>query len=45
LAGSGKRMRHVKLDPGREPDAAALSDLIDAAYLDVKVRLGAPFDR
>jgi hypothetical protein len=44
LAGSGKRMRHVKLDPGREPDAAALSDLIDAAYLDVKERLSAPFD-
>jgi hypothetical protein len=41
LQGSGKRMRHVKLDPGREFDAAALSDLIDAAYLDIKLRLGA----
>jgi hypothetical protein len=41
LEGSGKRMRHVKLIPGREFDAAALSDLIDAAYADIKGRLGA----
>jgi hypothetical protein len=41
LEGSGKRMRHVKLNPSREVNAAALSDLIDAAYLDIKVRLGA----
>jgi hypothetical protein len=41
LEGSGKRMRHVKLNPRREVNAAALSDLIDAAYLDIKVRLGA----
>jgi hypothetical protein len=41
LEGSGKRMRHVKLKPDREVNAAALSDLIDAAYLDIKVRLGA----
>jgi hypothetical protein len=41
LEGSGKRMRHVKLNPGREVSAAALSDLIHAAYLDIKVRLGA----
>jgi hypothetical protein len=41
LEGSGKRMRHVKLNPGRQLDAAALSDLIDAAYLDIKARLGA----
>jgi hypothetical protein len=41
LEGSGKRMRHVKLNPGREASAAALKDLIDAAYLDIKVRLGA----
>jgi hypothetical protein len=40
LQGSGKRMRHVKLNPDREVSAAALSDLIDAAYLDIKVRLG-----
>jgi len=41
LEGSGKRMRHVKLNPGRELDAAALSDLVDAAYVDIKGRLGA----
>jgi hypothetical protein len=40
LEGSGKRMRHVKLKPDREVNAAALSNLIDAAYLDIKVRLG-----
>jgi hypothetical protein len=41
LEGSGKRMRHVKLNPGREHDSAALSDLIDTAYVDIKERLGA----
>ena len=41
LEGSGKRMRHVKLTPQSEPDAAALSDLIDAAYRDIKARLAA----
>ena len=40
LQGTGKRMRHVKLNPDREVSAAALSDLIAAAYLDIKVRLG-----
>jgi hypothetical protein len=32
LEGNGKYMRHVKLKPGREVDAAALEDLIEAAY-------------
>lgn len=41
LEGSGKRMRHVKLMPGREPNDGALRDLIDAAYADVKARLAA----
>jgi hypothetical protein len=41
LEGSGKRMRHVKLKRGPEPNTAALRDLIDAAYLDIKARLGA----
>ena len=41
LQGNGKRMRHVKLSPGRELDAAALSDLIEVAYGDIKGRLGA----
>jgi hypothetical protein len=40
LEGSGKRMRHVKLKPGREINAAALGDLIDSAYLDIRARLG-----
>jgi hypothetical protein len=41
LEGSGKRMRHVKLQPDREPNAAALGALIDAAYADIKARLAA----
>jgi len=41
LEGSGKRMRHVKVNPGRERNDAALSDLIEAAYVDVKARLSA----
>jgi hypothetical protein len=39
LQGSGRHMRHVKLRPGREVDTAALSELIDAAYRDVRERL------
>jgi hypothetical protein len=34
LQGSGKRMRHVKWKPGVEANAAALRDLINAAYLE-----------
>ena len=41
LEGNGKRMRHVKLKPGREVNAAALGDLVDVAYMDIKARLGA----
>jgi len=41
MEGIGKRMRHVKLNPGREFKAAALSGLIDAAYADLRARLGA----
>jgi hypothetical protein len=40
LEGSGKRMRHVKLKPGPELNTAALRDLIDAAYVDIRARLG-----
>lgn len=40
LEGDGKRMRHVKVQPGRKLNAAALGDLISAAYLDVRARLG-----
>jgi hypothetical protein len=39
LEGSGKRMRHVKVKPDSELDAEALSNLIDAAYADIKARL------
>jgi hypothetical protein len=38
LEGTGKNMRHVKLKPGREVDAAALDDLIEAAYRDGRAR-------
>ena len=41
LEGSGKRMRHVKMKPGAEPDFAALSALVDAAYAEIKSRLEA----
>ena len=39
LEGSGKHMRHVKLKPGLELNSAALRNLIDAAYLDIRARL------
>lgn len=41
LEGSGKRMRHVKLKPSVDLNAAALSNIIDAAYADIKARLEA----
>jgi len=40
LAGGGKRMRHVKLLPYTEPNSA-LTTLITAAYLNIKVELDA----
>ena len=39
LEGTGKRGRHVKLRPGCEVDSAALAQLVDAAYVDIKTRL------
>ena len=39
LEGSGKRMRHVKLEPGAGVDAAALATLIGVAYRDMKARV------
>ncbi len=39
LEGTGKRMRHVKLRPRREPDLVAMIALIDAAYEDIKRRI------
>lgn len=41
LEGSGKRMRHVKLRPDDDINAAALGVLIDSAYVDIRRRLGA----
>ena len=39
LEGQGKHMRHVKLRPGRDIDAPALTALIESAYADLKSRL------
>jgi hypothetical protein len=39
LEGAGKRMRHVKLRWGRQVNAAALKELIEAAYRDIRLRL------
>ena len=39
LQGNGKFMRHVKLRPGTVANAASLSKLIDAAYMDIKARV------
>jgi hypothetical protein len=41
LEGTGKRMRHVKLRWAQQVNAAALSELIAAAYRDIRLRLGA----
>ena len=39
LEGTGRFMRHVKLSPEREVDAAALTKLIETAYFDMKRRV------
>jgi hypothetical protein len=39
LEGTGKFMRHVKIRPDNDVDAAALRKLIDDAYTDMKGRL------
>jgi len=41
LEGTGKFMRHVKLSPERDVDAAALRKLIETAYTDMKRRVKA----
>ena len=41
LEGTGKFMRHVKLRPGGEIDALALTELIETAYADMNGRLKA----
>jgi len=39
LEGAGKFMRHVKLSPDRNVDAAALKNLIETAYTDMQQRV------
>ena len=39
LEGTGKFMRHVKLRPGTDMNAAALSSLIERAYSEIKARV------
>jgi len=39
LEGTGKFMRHVKLKSGAAVNTAALTDLIDSAYADIKGRV------
>ena len=41
LQGAGRFMRHVKLRPESDTDAAALTTLIETAYADMKRRLEA----
>jgi hypothetical protein len=41
LQGTGRFMRHVKLQPGAEGDPAALKQLVEAAYTDMQRRLSA----
>jgi hypothetical protein len=36
LEGTGKFMRHVKSRPGHEPDACAVTALVEAAYADMR---------
>lgn len=40
LEGAGKRMRHVKLHPGKRLKPEALENLVLAAYEDIRRRLG-----
>jgi len=44
LQGAGKRMRHVRLAAGEEVDEGALDALIEAAYEDMRMRLGEAWD-
>lgn len=39
LQGTGKRMRHVRIEPGAALDESSLEALIDAAYRDIVARL------
>ncbi|QNM94764.1 DUF1801 domain-containing protein [Chitinimonas koreensis] len=44
LEGTGRFMRHVKLRPSSLVDASALTKLIEAAHLDMQVRVQAMAD-
>lgn len=44
LEGTGRFMRHVKLNPSEDVDASALTGLIRTAYADIKRRLEAEND-
>jgi hypothetical protein len=39
LRGSGKRMRHIRIEPFSDADSSAIDALIEAAYRDVRSRL------
>jgi hypothetical protein len=39
LRGTGRFMRHVRLEPGKPAHAAALSRLVETAYSEMKARL------
>jgi hypothetical protein len=41
LVGTGRFMRHVKLMPDASIDVAALTELIEVAYTDIKQRIAA----
>lgn len=43
LEGNGRRMRHVKIKPGQGYDEAEITNLIKAAYIDIKKRLNERF--
>jgi hypothetical protein len=40
LEGTGKRMRHLTLRPDADADNAAISRLVEDAYVDVRRRIG-----
>lgn len=42
LAGTGKRMRHIKLRPEKHADTAAICRLIEDAYADIRKCVGQP---
>lgn len=39
MRGTGKLMRHVRLEPGFAADATSLNELVKTAYSDIKTRI------